>query len=164
MRVVRTGITRTVLLVGRWAVKVPSSRRYGKGLRGLLYGWSRGVQANISEAEMCVWDEVRRDVAPVLFSLAGLINVYPRCAPVPAGRVSEARPLPFCGDRKPENLGVLDGQVVWVDYDGSWNGCPHTPVAHVTGPEPPVPSPPAPRLVAPATRRGTPGGTPRISR
>lgn len=128
---VRRGITRTVLLAGPWAVKVPSLRPYGQGLRGLLWSLSRGIQANLSEAAMCAWEETRPDLCPVRWSLAGgLINVYPRCGPLPLERAGEARPLPFCGDRKPENLGVLRGRVVWLDYDGSWNGCPHTPVAH----------------------------------
>lgn len=26
-------------------------------------------------------------------------------------------------DRKPNNLGRLDGRLVWVDYDMSWNDC-----------------------------------------
>lgn len=134
MRVIRTGITRTVVLVGRWAVKVPSARTYGKGLTGLLWSLSRGVQANQSEAGLSKWEDTRPDLCPVRWSLAGgLVNVYPRCAPVPAGRLAEARPLPFSGDRKPENLGLLRGRVVWLDYDGSWNGCPHSRV--VASPE-----------------------------
>lgn len=33
--------------------------------------------------------------------------------------------LPF-GDRKASNLGRIDGELVWVDFDSSWNGCPHS--------------------------------------
>jgi hypothetical protein len=40
--------------------------------------------------------------------------------------------MPF-GDRKADNIGLLDGRVVWLDYDGSWNGCPHTREAYPWG-------------------------------
>lgn len=67
-------------------------------------------------------------MCPVRLSLlGGVVNVYPRCAPVPAAREHEAPMLPYGGDRKLDNLGLLAGRVVWLDYDGSWNGCSHSP-------------------------------------
>lgn len=76
MITIRRGITRTVLLAGRWAIKVPSHRAHGDGIRGVLWSITRGIQANFSEAE---WS-TSPGVCPVRWSIAGLVNVYPRCA------------------------------------------------------------------------------------
>lgn len=112
---VRRGVTRTVLLVGAYAIKFPSLRGNGKGLGGRIWSICNGILANQSEV---VWSEVD-GVCPVRFSLLGLVNVYPRCDPVEGfdGDWSAigADFLPPL-DRKPENLGVLDGRIVWVDY------------------------------------------------
>lgn len=134
MIALRRGVTRTVLLIGRWAVKVPSLRACGGGLRGRMWGFSRGVQANLSEQEWCrhLNDAPEPLVCPVRWSLlGGIVNIYPRCDPVPCGPDGEpliALPpldmLPL-GDAKPSNFGVLNGQPVWIDYDVSYNGCQH---------------------------------------
>ena len=134
----RRGITRTVLLAGRWAVKVPSLRPRGAGLPGMLWGFCRGVLANQSERTW--WrhatDDMRPHLCPVLHSwLGGIINVYPRCEPflvdaVPAAPMLKHQNKPNThqpppGDTNPEKKGWLDGRVVLLDYDMGWNGCPH---------------------------------------
>jgi hypothetical protein len=127
--VIRWGACRTVYLIGPWAVKVPALRLYDDGLAGLIGSVARGIQANLSERALSPWDELQGRIAPVLWSAAGVVNVYPRCEQLPTGRVEEVATFnwPPCGDRKAANLGLLAGRVVAVDYDGSWNGCPHTP-------------------------------------
>lgn len=129
MRLIRHGICRDVLLIGRWAIKVPTFR-YG------LTSFARGILANDSERS---WSGMP-GLCPVVWSLGGLVNIYPRCDPLPAIRAVEFDEDPTAyaeiapdwpaPDRKPDNLGVLDGRIVWLDYDGSWNGCPHTRWAH----------------------------------
>jgi hypothetical protein len=112
---IRRGITRTVLLVGPWAVKLPSLRSNGKGLAGRIWSVCHGILANLSEVQ---WSEVD-GVCPVRFSLFGLVNVYPRCEPVASFDGDYAAiGAPFLPplDRKPENLGLLNGRLVWVDY------------------------------------------------
>lgn len=119
---IRRGITRTVFLARRWAVKVPSLRAHGDGLRGVLWSWTRGVQANLSEFD---WSG-SPGTCPVLWSLAGLVNVYPRCEPVTEELSDEEyEAIGFLGpaDRKPHNVGRLNGCLVWIDYDNSWNDC-----------------------------------------
>lgn len=126
----RRGITRTVLLVGPWAVKVPSLRAHGEGLKGLLWSFCRGVTANQSEYEWSRWP----GVCPARWSLAGLVNVYPRCAPVDRELTdAEYDAIGFTGpsDRKPANVGRLNDRLVWVDYDQNWNDQP--PCRHVGG-------------------------------
>lgn len=120
--IVRRGITRTVLLVGRWAIKIPSLRAHDGGISGVLWSWTRGVQANLSEVG---WSN-SPGTCPVIWSLAGLVNVYPRCDPVIEDLGDEEyRAIGFLGpvDPKPSNVGLLDGHLVWIDYDMSWNDC-----------------------------------------
>jgi hypothetical protein len=117
VRVVRTGITRTVILVGRYAIKVPSFRGHVHGdMRGRIAGFCQGVIANQAEYLWRDFEAWRGQVAPVLHSwFWGLIQIYPRCQSAPDGaELFELEPCP--GDLKPENFGLLDGRLVRVDY------------------------------------------------
>ena len=133
MRVHR-GICRAVLLVGPFAIKVPTSRPYGRrgNVTERLTALARGVLANQSEA---AWSG-QAGLCPIVASLGPLLQVYERCEPVDEAAVPDpdddrawwdaiAPDVPF-GDRKAANLGWLRGRLVWVDYDSSWNGCPHS--------------------------------------
>jgi hypothetical protein len=123
--IVRSGITRTVLLVGRYAIKFPTLRGGSARKHSRLRFFCHGVLANLSELE---WHEYFGDaVAPVLWSMGGLVNVYPRCEPFvsfeddPAGRALDDVPSVIddvrIGDLKHDNLGYLNGRAVWIDYD-----------------------------------------------
>lgn len=118
---VHRGITRTVLVVGRWAVKFPSLRAYDRGARGVLWSVTRGIQANLSELE---WSG-SPGVCPVRWSLAGVVNVYPRADRLPDGAHIDWDRIGFLGpvDRKEPNVGRLNGQPVMIDFDMSWNDC-----------------------------------------
>jgi hypothetical protein len=129
------GATRTVLVTGRYAVKVPSLRAYSGGMRTRLWSLARGYLGNHSEAE---WSGIGQwegqPLCPVLQSwLWGLVQVYPRCQPLPLDKSGEYNgelgPLPKLnpdpGDGKLSNYGVLDGRIVRVDYDMAFNACPH---------------------------------------
>lgn len=130
-KLIRRGITRTVWLVGAYAIKFPSLRPYGDGLAGLMWSISRGIQANLSERQ---WSTNAPDdpVCHVLWSFGGIVNVYPRCKPVPVDPITgkslmdlPARQFLPLGDAKAENFGLLAGRAVWIDYDVSYNGCVH---------------------------------------
>jgi hypothetical protein len=129
------GICRTVLLIGPYAVKVPTTRPYGHrgGLSERLTALARGVLANQSEYAWRGQD----GLCPIVLSLASIVQVYVRCRPVtdeevpdpeldPAWWRAIAPTVPF-GDKKAANLGWLGDHLVWVDFDSTWNGCPHTP-------------------------------------
>lgn len=79
-------------------------------------------QANLSEREQASVP----GVCPVRWSLLGLVNVYRRCDPV-RGELSDADwagiGYPGPVDRRPHNVGVLDGRLVLIDYDTSWSDC-----------------------------------------
>jgi hypothetical protein len=133
------GITRTVIITPNYAIKLPSLRRYGAGLAGLLWSICRGILANQAEAEW--WRNATEDQRPMLCPvlrhwLGGIINIYPRCDPYTATASMHTamssrdyRPLPELdphpSDTKPENYGWLGRQLVVLDYDMHWNGCPH---------------------------------------
>lgn len=121
MKLIRTGITREVLLIGKYAIKIPTFR-YGNYAKPFQM-FARGLLANYSESDWSNYDGAA--VAPVLWSFFGLINVYPRCEPVYEFDDYISLGLPV-GDHKPQNIGLLNGKLVWIDYDSSWNGCPHT--------------------------------------
>lgn len=122
------GICRTVLCVGRWAIKVPTTRPYGR--RGdRVWAWARGYLANCSEI---TWSGVE-GVAPVLWRIGKVVVCFRRCEPLAEPYPepddawwNEISPALSFADAKPENVGLLDGKPVWLDYDGSWNGCPHS--------------------------------------
>lgn len=134
----RCGITRNVLLVGQYAVKIPSFRPgLTDGVRGRMWSFARGWLAN--ESEYVWWTQgtpqMRMYLCPVLHSwFFGLVQIYPRAelAPVDAdgeytGAWGPKPPLdPFPGDDKADNLGrIYGGRLVFLDYDMSYNGCPH---------------------------------------
>jgi hypothetical protein len=117
VRVIRTGISRTVILIGRWAVKVPSARGHMPGgPRGRLAGFCHGILDNQSEATWSTFEPWHGRIAPVRRSwLLGIVNVYPRCTPPPTG----VQPFTMDvdpGDGKPDNFGILNGRLVRVDY------------------------------------------------
>lgn len=125
------GCTRLVILTRRYAIKVPTTRPYGRRGEARLHWWCRGLMANTSERQWSGMD----GVAPVLRSwLGGVVQVYPRCAPVGTewedATLEDYRAIAAhlpASDKKPTNLGLLEGRVVWIDFDTSWNGCPHEP-------------------------------------
>jgi hypothetical protein len=112
----RQGITREVFLVGRWAIKLPR----------VVYGWRMflwGLLANMQERDFSRtgWPEL----CPVVWSIpGGWVVVMRRARPLTPSEWSDFRPYDFCnnGDRiipaetKYDSFGVLNGQVVAVDY------------------------------------------------
>jgi len=135
------GLTRTVFLTAHYAIKVPRLRPHGYGLTGLLWTLARGILANQGEADWWSWARHTPDAGkfcPVLAShLGGMVNVYRRCEPYQVSAEVETamfertfRPLeitPQPGDCKPDNYGWLEGRLVVLDYDMTYNGCPHDP-------------------------------------
>ncbi|GAA4439343.1 hypothetical protein [Phytohabitans houttuyneae] len=119
---VRHGITRTVILTRRYAIKVPSLRGGSTGgVRGRLQAFAWGVLANQAEYQWHEYEPWAGKVAPVLRSwLWGLVQVYPRCVALTErewGTLQFPRLDPDPGDHKPDNYGWLGGRIVRIDYD-----------------------------------------------
>lgn len=126
------GISRTAILIGPFAVKVPRLVPIERSLTGAVWTVARAVIANQSERQ---WSNVD-GVMPVKASLlGGLVNIYPRAEPLTAqdrqDAIRDKRWFDSIGegwiprDRKWQNVGRYLGRRVWLDYDGSWNRCPH---------------------------------------
>ena len=108
--IINTGATRTVLLVGRWAVKIPKIHIGGWGL---IHNFLTGICANIREAQLSkVYGE---GYCPVLFAGFGMV-VMPRCAPL--NDQEWAQTVPMHGvEHKRENYGKLRDCIVATDYE-----------------------------------------------
>jgi hypothetical protein len=120
VKIIRRGVTRTVILTRRHAIKVPSLRGASTGgVRGRLCSLAAGIQANESEYTWHTYEPWAGQVAPVLRSwLGGIVQVYPRCEPLAEDVADAALPVldPEPGDRKADNFGLLDGRIVRLDY------------------------------------------------
>ena len=114
----RHGITRTVILTNRYAIKFPTMR----------YGWSKfliGLLSNMDEVRFtCLADHFK--LCPTLFNVpGGWMNVQPRCQPLTDDEWSTIEHLwepgasNWCGiscDFKRDNFGTLNGVIVLLDY------------------------------------------------
>lgn len=119
---IRHGMSRTVLLTPRWAIKLPGFHAWGDGGRGRVSTFCRGVLANQSERR---WSGVA-GLNPVVWSCGwGMINVYRRAeiatVDVDYDSICVDEFVPP-GDRKPSNVGWVDGELVWIDFDFSSRG------------------------------------------
>jgi hypothetical protein len=112
------GITRTVILTKRYAIKFPAIRN---GWRMFLYG----LLSNTDEQRFtCLADQFK--LCPTIFSLpGGWMNVQPRCQPLTDDEWSTIAHLwepgvsDWCGmscDFKRDNFGTLDGEIILLDY------------------------------------------------
>ena len=114
------GVTRTVVLTKRWAIKLPC----------LVYGWRYflyGFLANMQEAD---WTGFDRRLCPVTYAApGGMFIIMPRCkevtdeefiAEIPSSWAviddDPGRELPV--EMKSCSFGRLNGRIVAVDYGG----------------------------------------------
>ena len=107
------GTTRAVYLIGRWAVKVP---RWRGERRWRSWRFAHAVVANLTEWQ---WRQVPGVVPALSLHFGGLVAIYPRCDQWP--HVCEPDydaigPEWLPRDRKPHNVGLLNGEPVWLDY------------------------------------------------
>ncbi len=112
---IRYGTTRTVLLIGNWAIKIPSFIEWRLFLLGLL--------ANMQERKFSAtkWPEL----CPVLFGMpGGWFLVMRRAAPLSDAEWDALDPQIFCApedhfvpaEAKRDSFGTLNGRIVAVDY------------------------------------------------
>ena len=109
---IRHGTTRTVLLIGRWAIKFPSAVEWRLFLQGLL--------GNLQERQF--WTTKWPELCPVLFGCPGGWFLIMRRA-IPLTREDYENFKGFdCEDRivpvemKLDSFGWIDGKIVAVDY------------------------------------------------
>lgn len=110
------GITREVILIGKYAFKFPSIRSWWLFLEGL--------QCNMCEVQRT---KCSPHFCPIVFSIiGGFLVVMKRCQPVPDNwdeyadfRKDETYEYYYVHnyvENKPCSFGILDGKLVAVDY------------------------------------------------
>lgn len=121
------GVTRTVLLTRRWAIKIP-----GCWNRGLRHWWRHlllGLLANMQEVEFSRTDWP--ELCPVRYYLpGGWLVVMPRLRILTESEFAEAdygalvhRPgYEVPAEAKADSFGWLNGRIVAVDYGGGGRG------------------------------------------
>lgn len=124
MKIIKTGVTRWVILTRKYAIKVPRPD----------YGWRlfiEGVRANLNEREFYQIAQIPDNeltkalpyICPILWASWGAwIVVMPRCKPLLPETARECFLMmeKLVGDHKDDNYGVFNGKVVMFDY-GSTN-------------------------------------------
>ena len=118
----RNGITRTVILTKRHAIKFPTIR----------YGWGKflyGLLSNIDEARFAPLSDHFK-LCPTIYSApGGWMNIQPRCQPLTddewhsvelqSDAYSEHGQHTWQGmncDFKRDNFGTLNGSIILLDY------------------------------------------------
>lgn len=112
-----SGCTREVLLVGRWAIKIPQFRyEYRHFLQGLLANMQeRHWWRNFPQPELC----------PVLWGIpGGWLIVMRRADPMTRQQLDEIDLKAWCdkgdwkvpAEPKMDSFGWIDGKLVAVDY------------------------------------------------
>ena len=111
------GCTRRVLLIGRYAIKVPAMREWRLFLLGLLANMQEAVFSKAGWPELC----------PVLFAVPGGFLIVMRRARVLTDEEFHALDLGHTcwldrgdyvipAELKSDSFGYLDGRLVAVDY------------------------------------------------
>jgi hypothetical protein len=121
MRLNNRGATRTVLLIGGVAIKIPGA--WGKSR--LWVSILNGLLANCQEAEFSRSWMAERGLCPVLFSLpGGFILVMKRAAPMTEDQWADfdfdafvyRKDCTLPVEQKRDSFGWVDGKVVAVDF------------------------------------------------
>lgn len=134
---IRRGVTRTVLLTKRYAIKVPrikhfkdSAGKYGTKIEDRIWSFARGILANQSETQWSKYASTAYDkpqVVPVLWSLWGLINIYPRVeielVSAKLDDLYDELEFKTPADIHVGNIGYYKNSPVWTDYDMNYNDC-----------------------------------------
>ena len=119
----RTGMSRDVLCIGRWALKFPKLRTWRAFLIGLL--------ENMQERDLWKRGDWPQLLCPVVFALpGGWLVVMGRATPLTDAQAEGFDPLAILeqndglaipAEPKASSFGMLDGRLVVVDYGDNPN-------------------------------------------
>lgn len=119
---IQSGVTRIVILLKRFVIKIPNFR-YGhkQFLEGCCANWSERLYfRTLSKCEDPETKQLHHMMAPSLFcSWFGLLQIQERCEPLNRDLTVDECLMykPLCGeDNKKENFGVYQGRIVCLDY------------------------------------------------
>jgi len=101
-----SGQTRMVMLLGRWALKIPH----------LSNGWKFFLLGMLANENERLWSGYDERLCPVLWCTPfGLLLCMRRAEPWMSDEPPEMPGLPFL-DLQPTNFGTLNGKAVSIDY------------------------------------------------
>lgn len=116
---IKYGVTRIVILIGNFAIKIPN---FKNGQLNFLMGCVSNKRERTLFKSFVDFDgySIYKYVAPSLYcSIFGLIQIQKRCEPLNRDLSDEEKQKFFevcMGDLKRENFGLLDGNIVCLDY------------------------------------------------
>lgn len=119
-RIVLTGANRLVVLTARHAYKIPNVRSWWTTVWGLIDNMQERRANGLGR-----WGHRQDGIAPIVFSLpGGFLNVMRRAEPVPDDLWARFDFDAHCrrdgywiqAEPKRDSFGVLDGEIVAVDY------------------------------------------------
>jgi hypothetical protein len=119
---ITTGVTRWVLLIGKWAIKFPNPCAWKHFLLGLVGNMEESLTWKCANVKGSALYEVRTSLCPVLWcSWGGWILIMRRAQPVDYivflhNWISENPIRNHFSDLKRENIGFLDNKIVLIDY------------------------------------------------
>lgn len=114
MKLIHTGVTRHVILIGKYAIKIPR----------LNYGWRLFLQGLLANHQERTFSSMKREpICPVIFyTPGGFLSIMPRCKPISeleykALDLNLYKNIP-CEKTggKSDSYGWLNGQIVALDY------------------------------------------------
>lgn len=112
-KIIKTGVTRLVILIGSIAFKLP---RFD-------YGWGGGLRGLLANMQEKTFHTLSDKACPVLFSIpGGWLIVMPRCQPLTDDQWNDLQSqgvydyLPIPVEFKRDSFGVLNNEIVAVDY------------------------------------------------
>lgn len=117
MKFIQTGITRTVLLIGKYAIKFPNGRyQHDHFLKGCYCNWKERYYTKIAKGY--TGDGFFSKIAPTIFcTWFGLVAIQIRVKPLENDltdmQLEDMKDFREC---KKENYGMLNGKLVCVDY------------------------------------------------
>ena len=109
------GTTRTTILIGNLAFKIPklTKNHFYNRFQYFLQGWLSNLNENI-------WynSEIYDYLCPVKFSFYGLVLIMPRTTPITVVEFSKLTRSDYFGavEWKRDSFGKLNNKIVIVDY------------------------------------------------
>ncbi len=118
IKIVTTGVTRLVFLVGDYAIKVPKPVIWNHFLRGLIANMEEKLIWYIVNIPETLISDTKEFLCPIVWaSWGGWIIIMKRTEPVDPETWQPITLLEkVCRDHKPQNYGMLDGRMVMIDY------------------------------------------------
>jgi hypothetical protein len=116
MKLIKSGATRNVLLIGKYALKFPVFSSHKFFLVGCLHNWQERVFYKASDM-YCI--NTKHLMCPSIFcSWFGILQIQLRATQLDRELTNKEINLfsAVCSDIKKENFGLLNNKLICIDY------------------------------------------------